>query len=380
VDSIRVWLEPNYDHGRTGAWLLDWPGAFAWGETRDIALGRSIPAAHRFVDWLASHGETPPPVPLANREIVEEVSAYTLPDGYEVNATFATDERPVDASDVETTLRTLAYARLDLDSVVSRVLALESGGRGLPVEERSAEAQASGAINGRELDAILRHIAGAETWFVSRLDAAARYSGTREDTADYLRVSRQFLADGLRRLVATEAPPRTDSKGERWTLAKVLRRAIYHSVDHLEELDRRLAMAERRVDRVELRSDKNLDPDALRLLFASAGLTRRARDSDELMTRWLAGTGDVVSAWDGDELVGFARLISDGATNAYVSTMAVAPRWQDRGLGTRIMRSLMDGRESMKLVLESAVGAERFYERLGFVRAPNAFVRQRRAP
>jgi hypothetical protein len=38
----------------------------------------------------------------------------------------------------------------------------------------------------------------------------------------------------------------------------------------------------------------------------------------------------------------------------------------------------MGGREGMKLVLEAAIGAESFYERLGFVRAPNAFVRPRR--
>jgi hypothetical protein len=32
----------------------------------------------------------------------------------------------------------------------------------------------------------------------------------------------------------------TDRMGETWTLAKVLRRLIYHSLDHLDELDRRL--------------------------------------------------------------------------------------------------------------------------------------------
>jgi hypothetical protein len=42
------------------------------------------------------------------------------------------------------------------------------------------------------------------------------------------------------------------------------------------------------------------------------------------------------------------------------------------------MRTLMDGRESMKMVLEAAVGAERFYERLGFVPSSNSFVRPRK--
>ena len=153
---------------------------------------------------------------------------------------------------------------------------------------------------------------------------------------------------------------------------------MYHSLDHLDELDRRLAKAERRIDQIALRTDPDIDPPQLRHLFASSGLLRRARDGDEMMRRWLAGTSVIVSAWDGAQLVGFARMLSDEATNAYVSTVAVAPRWQDRGLGSKLMATLMDGRELMKLVLEAAPGAERFYERLGFVRAPNAFVRPRR--
>ena len=363
MDSIRVWLEPNYDHGRTGAWLLDWPGAFTWGATRDTAVARTTSAAHRFVEWLAEHGDDAPPVPLTTPEVVDEVAAHTLADGYEVNATFSADDRQVTRDEVETTLRRLAFARSDLLTVVDRLLGSES-----------AVTQGD-----RDVDAVLRHLSAAETWFVSRLDPSARFEGAREDTADYLRASREFLADGLRRLVADDVQPRTDGKGERWTLAKVLRRAVYHSLDHLDELDRRLALAERRIDRIVLHNGPDIDPAALRRLFAATGLRRRARDDDELTRRWLAATPVIVSAWDGDQLVGFARMLSDEATNAYVSTVAVAPRWQDRGLGSRLMGVVMEGRESMKLVLEAAPGAERFYERLGFVRAPNAFVRPRKS-
>jgi ribosomal protein S18 acetylase RimI-like enzyme/predicted RNase H-like HicB family nuclease len=363
MDSIRVWLEPNYDHGRAGAWLLDWPGAFTSGDSREMALARVTPAAHRFVDWLAEHGEAVPAVPLVPAEIVDEVAAHTLEDGYEVNATFAADDRQVTSKDVESTLRRLAFARSDLLSVVDRLQGFES----------VAEADE------RSVDEVLRHLAGAETWFVSRLIPSARYDGPRDSTVEYLRASRDFLADGLRRMVAERVESRSDGKGERWTLAKVVRRAIYHSLDHLDELDRRLAFAERRIERIRFSTDADLEPAALRRLFATAGLTRRSRDDDDMIRRWLAGTPAMISAWDGDALVGYARMLTDGATNGYVSTVAVAPRWQDRGLGSLLMQRLMHGRESMKLVLEAAVGAERFYERLGFVRAPNAFVRPRKS-
>jgi ribosomal protein S18 acetylase RimI-like enzyme len=104
---------------------------------------------------------------------------------------------------------------------------------------------------------------------------------------------------------------------------------------------------------------------------------RRFTDSDELTRRMLAGSTETVSAWDSEVLVGFGRIISDEATNGYISTLAVAPQWQDRGLGTRLMRALMDGRERLKLTLDAREGAETFYERLGFERVDSAFVRPR---
>lgn len=366
AEAIRVWLEPHFDQGRTGAWLLDWPGAFTWGATRDIALGRATSAAHRFVDWLAAHGEQPTPVPLAQVDVVAEIPALRAQDGSEIRATFAPDLAPADASAVEAQLARLAYARADLLDLVELIDAFESGGGGL-------------GGDGRSKGEVLAHLAAAETWFVSRLDPGARYEGPREPLDQYLAGAREFLIDGLRRIVSSDPTvDRLDGKGERWTLAKVLRRALYHALDHHDELDRRLALAERRADRVEIRHDAALrDWQELRRIFAAGGLVRRARDPADVLARTIANSTDVVTAWDGDTLVGFARLLSDETTNAYVSTVAVAPRWQDRGLGTRIMRELLAGREGLKIVLEAARGAERFYERLGFERAPNAFVRPR---
>lgn len=378
---IRVWLEPSYDHGRTGAWLLDWPGAFTWGEDREGALARVPSAAHRFVGWLADQGEALPAPDSDDFDVVEEVPAFRLDSGYEVNATFAADERPVTATELEDTIRRLGYARGDLLAVVDRVREFEAGGGRLPVEDRSADALESGASAGRSGEEVLRHLAGSETWFCSRLDPGARYDGPARDgqLEPFLEASRAFLLEHLRALWQRDpAVARADGKGERWTLAKVLRRALYHSLDHLEELDRRLAVVEGRAAALELRRDADLDLDELRVLFAATGLGRRARDDRELTIRMVGGSTATVSAWDGERLVGFARIISDEATNGYISTVAVAPSWQDRGLGARLMRALMDGREDLKLTLDSRPGTARFYERLGFRAAPNVMVRPRR--
>ena len=136
-------------------------------------------------------------------------------------------------------------------------------------------------------------------------------------------------------------------------------------------------MAEGRADRVELRVDAEIPVEALMALLRAAGLGGRARTDPERLERVVRGSTSTVSAWDGDRLVGFARILSDEASNAYVSTVAVDPSWQDRGLGSRIMRRLMEGREEVKLVLEARAGAAAFYERLGFEPARDAMVRPR---
>jgi ribosomal protein S18 acetylase RimI-like enzyme len=379
--AIRVWLEPGYDHGRTGAWMLDWPGAFAWGETRAGSLARVQSAVHRYNDWLAEHDESSPAPPIGGIQIVQEVAAYRRDGGYEVNAIFTKDDRTVTNREMETMIRRLGFARDDLLAIAVAARDFIDGGGRLEIEERSPEAEASGAATGRDVDGILRHVAGAEPWFVSRLQPDVRYAGPREPLDAYLAESRTFLVEGLQRMHRLQSrgrlAPRADGKGEFWTLAKVLRRALYHSLDHLEELDRRLARADGRIDRLELRKNAAIDPVELRALFVASGMTGRAHDSEELTARVVSGSTETVSAWDGERLIGFARILSDEATNALISTVAVAPRWQDRGLGRRLMRALMEGRESLKLMLDAREGTEAFYERLGFNSVSTARVRPR---
>jgi ribosomal protein S18 acetylase RimI-like enzyme len=60
-----------------------------------------------------------------------------------------------------------------------------------------------------------------------------------------------------------------------------------------------------------------------------------------------------VAAFDGEALVGFARAISDGAFNAYVSTVAVAPAYQRQGIGRELVKRLIEGRDHLQFVLHA---------------------------
>jgi GNAT superfamily N-acetyltransferase len=349
LPPLRVWLENGYDGGRFGAWLLDVPGAFGAAASRDLAVSQSSVALGWFRDWLARHGEVLD-VAFGWPQLVEERAAEQI-DGYERHATFDDDARPVTRDDVEAAIRRLGFARED--ALALRPGLLREPGRPAPGE--------------RSPDEVCRHLASTEIWLGSRLDPRARYDGPawQGDGSGHLDATRRWADQNLRGLFSDNAEPRMDSKGERWTLRKVVRRYVYHAVDHLRELDRRLARAERRHERLVYRSDRLEDPAALIRLFRSVGWDRRTQDPDRVAAM-LAGTLRMASAWDGDELVGFAREHGDGVFSSLISSVCTDPRWQGMGIAARLVTSLVEGRPDVRFALHAAPGMTDYYERLGF--------------
>jgi hypothetical protein len=56
-NRIRAWLEPGYDHGRFGAWMLDLPGCFVWRTDEQQTLDAVTEAVAEFNKWLWRLGE-----------------------------------------------------------------------------------------------------------------------------------------------------------------------------------------------------------------------------------------------------------------------------------------------------------------------------------
>jgi GNAT superfamily N-acetyltransferase len=145
--------------------------------------------------------------------------------------------------------------------------------------------------------------------------------------------------------------------------------------DHLDELERRLDVAAGAVDRLQVRRDTPPAGPLERLLRRTAFASRAA--DPERLRRMLAGSTETWSLWDGDVLVAFARVLTDGAFNAYVLTVAVDPAWQGRGAGTRLMESLLAGREHLSFALGARSGVDGFYRGLGFLPATWMMARRR---
>jgi GNAT superfamily N-acetyltransferase len=120
----------------------------------------------------------------------------------------------------------------------------------------------------------------------------------------------------------------------------------------------------------------HVDLGQLAHLFESVGWHHRTRDPERL-AQMVRGSMYGVSAFDGDKLVGFARAISDGAFNAYVSTVAVLSKCQRQGIGRELIRRLLEGCEHVQFVLHAGPDAQPFYLECGFRHAPDMLRRDR---
>ncbi len=368
---LRVWLEPGYERSRVGGWVLDAPGVFGSGRTADEALTAALTAAGRVREWLEAHGDVFELPALGRQEVADEVPARHEPDGYEVNATFAPDRRPLAAVELERALRRMTWAREDLLATSRRIAVHEAAHGALPVDAGSGE---------RNAEAVVRHLAGAEVWLVGRVDPSARYAGPLRDAPvdEALATTREWTVAQLRaRQPVDDGAEVADRHGETWTLAKVVRRLLYHGWDHLWELDRRLARVDGTASRVAVVTDRRPSGSETAALLRTVGWDVRASETDALATA-VRESSEVATAWDGDRLVGTARSLSDGSLNALIVMVVVHPAWQGLGVGERLMRALMDGRDRVRFTLAAAPGMDDWYRSLGFEPDPRAMVRPRR--
>ena len=105
-------------------------------------------------------------------------------------------------------------------------------------------------------------------------------------------------------------------------------------------------------------------------LLEAAGIAhRRPVDRPDIIQAALDGSNVVVTAWDGDALVGALRAITDFCLHCYVGEIAVDPGNQRAGVGLEMQRLLRNqlGPEC-KIKLSSTEQASTYYPRIGYVR------------
>jgi GNAT superfamily N-acetyltransferase len=84
--------------------------------------------------------------------------------------------------------------------------------------------------------------------------------------------------------------------------------------------------------------------------------------------RALEHSHPILTAWEADRMVGFARVISDQTYRATIWDVIVRPGYQGRGIGASLVRAVLDHPDlkTVSLFLLLTKDRHRFYERLGF--------------
>lgn len=118
------------------------------------------------------------------------------------------------------------------------------------------------------------------------------------------------------------------------------------------------------------------EPNVYFSLFEATGWNDTFRTSSTELKKAIGESWAAVSAYDENQLVGFGRVVSDGVLYAFITDLIVQPSHQGKGIGSEILRRLIDRCQTAgirQIQLFSAAGKVDFYRKRGFVeRPPNA--------
>ena len=111
------------------------------------------------------------------------------------------------------------------------------------------------------------------------------------------------------------------------------------------------------------------------LLSRSTLGERRPIDDDACIDAMLANANLLITAWEGERLVGVARSVTDFAYCCYLSDLAVDAQIQRAGIGRELVKLTQAALgPKAKVILLSAPKAVDYYPRIGFLRHENAYI------
>jgi len=220
---FHLGLENNME-GRSIAWVLGHPACFANGADGAAALEAAPQAIRNYIAWVAARTSTSW---LAGNDVETQLEeawdCYSIndefelvKDGYEVDAWFRHDWKLLSVEEIQRGLQILAWSREDLLKTVDN-LSADTLNRNYPGERWS-------------IAGILKHVGGAEWWYLDRLGLAFPREEVPEDPFERLEKVRTRLAEVLPGLAGSRQV--VGVSGEFWSPRKLLRRAAWHECDH----------------------------------------------------------------------------------------------------------------------------------------------------
>jgi len=110
-----------------------------------------------------------------------------------------------------------------------------------------------------------------------------------------------------------------------------------------------------------------VDVEQLQTLFNVAAFWAKNRRIEDLKVA-IANSKPVITAWEQDQLVGFARATSDGVYRATIWDVVIHPDYRGVGLGRRLVQTVLSHPHiaNVERVYLMTTHQQTFYERIGF--------------
>jgi hypothetical protein len=209
---------------RTFATAVEWPGWSRGGRGEPEAVAALAAYGERYAAVVTPAGlKLVPPTDPTGFKVVKRVRGNATTDFGVPAIGIPSDGAPLPKAELERLERILVacWSALDRAAKSARGLELQKGPRG----------------GGRDLDKIVEHVAGAEEMYIAKLGARAP-KGARNrplpltDARDALLAALRAIALGL----PVAEPSRVKSL---WTPRYFVRRAAWHVLDHVWEIEDR---------------------------------------------------------------------------------------------------------------------------------------------
>lgn len=131
---------------------------------------------------------------------------------------------------------------------------------------------------------------------------------------------------------------------------------------------------------MEVRSISTSDLDSVYRLLTNHGWGHRIGDVEQL-AQLVSASQRVVVALVDNQLVGFARAITDGISNGYLSMVVVAAPFRRQGIGQALVDEIVGSEKTITWVLRAGRdGSVEFFKKLGFTESSIAMERTRHDP
>jgi len=132
---------------------------------------------------------------------------------------------------------------------------------------------------------------------------------------------------------------------------------------------------------IDYRTGNDLELDAVLELYHASTLGERRPVGDRRrMFDMLTNANLVITAWEGSQLVGLSRALTDFSFVTYLSDLAVRASHQRQGIGRELIRRTQAAAPAAMLLLLAAPAAQEYYPRLGFTHHPQAWYLERNQP